>query len=164
MQDKQMLHKKKRNTLAIIIENPIDVRWLKGFSKYFYLKLFIRGKFKKNYINWPYPFREKVKTYLLPGNRLLFSLSLFFYLIKHKNEYDAIFVIDNLLGALSANIAKLVTFKPVFIQAGRLPDEYFRCKFIRKKISIFKYFLYISKSLSSSSLNCLKFSSSPSGS
>ncbi len=147
MQDKQKskqkrnLYKGKRNTLAIIIENPIDVRWLKGFSKYFYLTLFVRGKFKKNYINWPHPFREKVKIYLLPGNRLLFSLFLLFSLIKRKSEYDAIFVIDNLLGALSANIAKLMTSKPVFVQAGRLPDEYFRCKFIRKKISIFKYFL-----------------------
>lgn len=136
-----MMSKNNLFSVIYVAENPIDVRMVRGLTRYFYLEILGRRNVRDNYINWPFTDNDNYSISFLAHNRLLFALDVFIYLIKHRKSYHAVLVVDNLLGALAANIAKIVTKKPVLIQVGRTPEEYYRCKYLRKEINLVMYFL-----------------------
>lgn len=69
-----------------------------------------------------------VRCELLAGGAAGFNLRAARWLVRNRREHDVVFVLDNLRAAAAANVAAVLTRKPVIIQLGRPTEDYFRCK------------------------------------
>lgn len=113
-----------RPRVCYVFDSLSDVRFVDGFAELFDLTVvYPRGS--GGYTNDPKgSFREVV----LPGGRLGFPYRVARWLIAHKADYDVVFVLGDTTAALGANLAGLVTSKPVVQIEGKQTEEYFKAK------------------------------------
>lgn len=98
---------------------------LEGLAGVFSLRVVLPASLGPRVANWE---SEAFQREILAGGRLLFPIRVASWLIRERDSYDAVIAQDNLTAALGANIARLLTRKPVVLRMGRTTVEYFRAK------------------------------------
>jgi len=79
-----------------------------------------------------------VRLITLPDSRFIFSLEVFWTLLRIGHQFDVVLVLSNSLTALSVNLAKLIIKFPVILYVGSPTVAYVTCKF-KDKNAIFLY-------------------------
>lgn len=113
-----------RPRVCYVFDSLSDVRFVDGFAEMFDLTVvYPRGS--GGFTNEPKGAFVKV---VLPGGRVGFPYRVARWLAANKNSYDVVFVLGDTTAALGANLAGLVTSKPVVQIEGKQTEEYFRAK------------------------------------
>lgn len=109
-----------------LADSTVDVRMVEGLASRFELTLVapasLGGRLCTGMLG------SSLSRALLRGGRISFALRAAWWLVRNRRAYDLVIVLDNLLGALAANAAGLVTRRRVILQVGRPTEEYFRCR------------------------------------
>lgn len=108
-----------------VFDTISDVRFVDGFAPRFDLTIVTAGPAMDLLTNIP---AIHVRTFALPGSRFTFIFKAAKWLIRHRRRYDVVFVLGNTTAALAANLAGLVTRRPVAQIEGRTTVEYYITK------------------------------------
>lgn len=112
--------------VVYLVDGTADVRMVEGLAARFDLTLVapaaLGGRVSTGMLS------ASFRRALLSGRRLGFALRAARWLVANRRSYDVVIVLDNLLGALAANAARVIARRPVILQVGRPTEEYFRCK------------------------------------
>lgn len=103
-----------------------DVRMIEGLADFFDLTILTPRSRAGTVSTWRATGRFEKRV--LPGGRAGFVLRSAIWLVRHRDAYGVVIAQDNLAAALGANIARIITGRPVIIRLGRTTIEYFRCR------------------------------------
>ncbi|MFP5379906.1 MAG: glycosyltransferase, partial [Vicinamibacteria bacterium] len=103
-----------------------DVRMVEGFAERFLLTFVAPAALGERISTWPAT--GSFSRALLAGGRAAFLARAVRWLIRHRNDYDVVIVLDNVRAAGAATVASLITRKPVVLQVGKLTVDYYRCR------------------------------------
>jgi glycosyltransferase involved in cell wall biosynthesis len=109
--------------VVYLTDSLADLRMIEGFAQQF--DLTVLAPEGAAVTTWPT--ERPPRSASLRGGRL-FTVRAANWLVANRHAFDIVVVQDNLRAALAANVARIITRRPVVIFQGRPTEEYFRCR------------------------------------